>query len=357
MSIGFKQPSASNAEAFVMCGASHVLPQSDTTGDWMARGNEGHEALAAKINGRPPKDGTARGEELISKFPLETVLKGVDKSTIDAEMAFAVNVKTKTVRILGRDIGRAYGDLQDFEIPTTLDVVGMKDGQPWIRDWKFGKSSSWWQLLVQAMAVAYGASADDEPADYVDAGFVMIEGETGGRVYHEDARIITLDEIDGAAEKLLESWGRVARMATDLKNRGQIPPTTSGAWCTFCGAYPYCPNKWQMAKALLGEVSTMGPDMIAALDRTQMGVLWAKINEAKRMLETAQEAVKGAALREEQGIPLPNGKRLVMVEAQGRKSIDADLAAQTIRRLGGTQEDVDKIMKRGRPYTVAKEMK
>jgi hypothetical protein len=67
--------------------------------------------------------------------------------------------------------------------------------------------------------------------------------------------------------------------------------------------------------------------------------------------------VKGAALREEQGIPLPNGKRLVMVEAQGRKSIDADLAAQTIRRLGGTQEDVDKIMKRGRPYTVAKEMK
>lgn len=350
-----KQVSASNAEAFVMCGASHVLPQNDAHNDYMYRGSEGHEPLAAAINKRTPKT-TDRGVAMVKDFPLDLVLEGVGMRK--AEGAYAVNVKEKSVRYIGMDVGRNYGELRKYEVPCTLDVQGYKDARLYIRDWKFGRTGAWWQLLVQCMAVAYGASPSDEPAGEVDAGFVFIEGETGGRVFTEDARIVSLEEIDEACDKMVVAWDRVEKFADHMagfaeKGMAFQPNTVSGSWCTYCGAYDACPSKWAMSKALLGKLLG-SEEALAEMTLDEKGRLWEVTREAKRVIENIQEALKGTAVLEG-CLPLPSGKFLTMIECDGRVSVDKDLAAKKIRALGGSAEDVLGIMKRGRSYTTSKE--
>ncbi len=342
--------SASNAEAFVNCTTSHLLPQAESHNDYMYRGSEGHEPLAAKINKRVA-NATERGKESVRLFPLDEILSTLDVAAL-AETAYVVNVQEKSVRFVGKDIGREYGPLAKYEVPCTLDVQGVKDGRPWIRDWKFGKSAAWWQLMVQCMAAAYGSSPSDEPAGEIDAGFIFIDGDSKGKVWHEESRIVSLEEIDAACDRLVEAFDRVPKLMTDLLE-GR-PKTTAGEWCTYCPGYAYCPSKWALARAMTDEVQDVIPKL-GALSQEELGALWAHTREFKKIFSTVEEALKGAALREP--LPLPNGKELAMIEARGRETVDKDLARALVRRLGGTTEDFESICKRGDHYMMAKERK
>ena len=345
-----KQPSGSNAEAFARCTASHVLPQSDSHNDYMDRGSEGHEPLAAAINARTPKT-TDRGMALVREFPLARVTEGVTERR--AEAAYVVNVEKRSSQFLGTDIGRDYEKalgrkLRRHEIPTTLDLDGYR-GRRYIRDWKFGKSASLYQLLVQGMAVAYepGAAIVE-----IDAGFVFIDGETHGRVWEEDKRILSLEEIDCAADQLVRAWKRADEMEEAIAKNLPVT-TTEGSWCIFCGAYPYCPAKTRLVRHLLDEIAA--DEAVAALTAEQCGQAWAKLQEIRKLADRMYEALKGRAMVEP--LPLPNGKRLRMVDIPGRRMVNLEEATKLLEELGATPEQVAKVIKKGASYQSPKETK
>lgn len=345
----YKAPSASNAEAFVMCGASHILPQSDRGGDYRDRGTEAHEALAAFINGRMPVT-TLRGVQSVRDFNIGEVIEGVEDP--EAEVAYAVNVKHKTVRRIGKDLGRNYGPLEKYEVPCTIDVLGRRKGRPFVRDWKFGTYGSWWQLLVQGMALAYGAIPDDEPAMEIDAGFVFIDANTNGAFYFEEKKTLTLEEIDQACDAIFSAWDRVEKAAADYAETGKAPPQAVGPWCKYCNAFTSCPAQFNLVGAMLGRLGDL-ETKLPSYTPQELGKAWEVYKAARDQLDRIGEAIKGAALHE--SIPLPSGKFLSMIECSGRVSVDKETAYATIKRLGGTDADCDAIMKRGRPYLTSKE--
>lgn len=339
-----KRPTASNVEAFVMCGASHILPQSDKHNDYAYRGSEGHAPLAAKANGRIPTT-TVRGHEMVRAFPFKEFTKGV--TNLRGEAAFAVNVKERTSRLIGIDIGRQYGALSRYEVPCTIDIDGLKGSRGWIRDWKFGVTSSWWQLLVQCMAIAY--SSPDDPIAEIDAGFVYIDGETGGEEYTEDARIVSLDEIDEAADKVVAAWNKVEGIeVTNLP-----PSTTEGPWCQYCGAFPHCPSKWNLAREILGSAVTR--DQMSAMTQEEQGLLWSKLQERRKLIESQLDVLKISAAV--QPLPLPNGKQLVMMRMKGHERIDKKEALRVLKELGAGDDDYAAVIKKSADYVQAKEIK
>lgn len=343
-----KLPSASNAEAFVMCGASHVLPQSQKHNDHMYRGTEGHEPLAARLNGKIP-GGTERGLQFVHDFPLDLIMRGVSKWR--GEAAFAVNVKTKTSRLIGVDIGRNYGALEKYEVPCTLDADGVKADRPWVRDWKFGVTSSWWQLMIQCMALAY--DDPETPLAEVDAGFVFIDGETRGAEYREDSRIVSLEEIDTAADKMAAAWDRVEAMVADF-DAGSELSTTEGTWCTYCGAFPYCPSKWNLARSILG-MSVRTDNELGAMTQEEQGRLWSVLKERQKLIESQLDVLKISAAV--QPLPLPNGKQLVMLRTKGGERIDKKEALRVLKELGASDDDYAAVIKKSADYQQAKEIK
>ena len=345
-----KQPSASNAESFVMCGASHVLPQSSKHNDFMYRGTEGHEPLANRLNGKVP-GGTERGLEFVKDFPLDKVMAGVTKWR--GEAAFAVNVKTRSSRLIGINVGREYGKLEKYEIPCTLDADGMKADRAFVRDWKFGVSSNWWQLLIQCMAVAY--DDPENPLSEVDAGFVFIDGETRGAEYREDSRIVSLEEIDDAADKMVAAWDRVESMDRAYANGDDVDPmTTEGSWCQYCGAFPHCPSKWNIARAI-GSMAPTPVAILSAMTQEEQGQLWAILRERKKMIEDTMDVLKASAAV--QPLPLPNGKQLVMLRMKGGERVDKKEALRVLKELGASDDDYAAVIKKSADYQQAKEIK
>lgn len=347
-----KQPSASNAESFVMCGASHVLPQSQKHNDYMHRGTEGHEPLANRLNGKVP-GGTERGLEFVKDFPLDVVMAGVTKWR--GEAAFAVNVKTRTSRFIGINVGREYGKLEKYEVPCTLDADGVKADRAFLRDWKFGITGNWWQLLIQCMALAY--DDPENPLSEVDAGFVFIDGETRGAEYHEDSRIVSLEEIDDAADKMVAAWDRVEEMDRNYKAAAGLTgglPTQEGSWCQYCGAFPHCPSKWSIARSIGSMAPTTGA-ILSAMTQEEQGALWQVLRERKKMIEDTMEVLKISAAV--QPLPLPNGKQLVMLRMKGGERVDKKEALRVLKELGASDDDYAAVIKKSADYQQAKEIK
>lgn len=342
-----KHPSASNAEAFVMCGASHVLPQSQKHNDYMHKGTEGHAPLEAMLNGKVPST-TDRGLASVKDFPFDVVMDGVTRRR--GEAAFAVNVKTRTSRFLGVNIGREYGPLQKYEVPCTLDADGERATRPWVRDWKFGVSASWWQLMIQCMALAY--DDPENPCSEVDAGFVFIDAETGGREYREDGRVVSLEEIDEAADRMVEAWDKVEKMVDAFDK--DIPLTTAeGDWCKYCGAFPHCPAKWELARRIMEPIPR--GSALEAMTLDKQGALYAALQDRKKLIETVMDTLKITATNTP--LPLPNGKRLVMMRMKGGERIDKPAALRILKELGASDDDMASVLKRSADYVQAKEIK
>jgi hypothetical protein len=131
---------------------------------------------------------------------------------------------------------------------------------------------------------------------------------------------------------------------------GKKPPTAVGPWCKYCKAFVSCPAQMNMVAALLGDLSRI-EQSVAQYEDEDFGVAWTRLREAKQALERIEDAIKGAALRAP--VPLPTGKFLHMVECAGRTSVDREAAWALVKRLGGTAEEFESCLKRGRPYLTA----
>lgn len=355
-----KNPSASTAEKLVACPASHVLPQHEVYTEQADHGTAGHDVLAALVNRRP-----GARERLDLRFPslsqkLVHLLDGVGH--LASEEAYVVDVEKRTSTYLGKEINRQYAEklgrpLKPYELGVSLDVTGRTSLGLWMRDWKFGRYSSWWQLHVGGMAILWNKKTAGDLS--VDAGFVHIlgtndeEGDSELDLY-EDTATLYMADLDDRADELMEAFDRARAMEKELA-QGLSPnsiKTVEGKHCQYCGAYPHCPSKWKLAKSML-ELDVVGH--IGALTREQCGAAWKKLGEIeKNIIKRTKDALK-ERMRNEDGFPLENGKVLRMVQMPGRTSLDKDACIKLLRMKGCTEIEISQLFKTGDGYDSVRE--
>jgi hypothetical protein len=347
-----KRPSASNVESFVMCGASHVLPQHEAYLERTEKGTDGHKLLADYFNAN------IGGEERLRKAQpgLIEALEPFMPMTVSAEWAYVVDVEKRSSIYVGQDIGRDYAralgrELGPYEIGCTLDVWAKHRGRPvaWLRDFKFGNHSSWWQLHIQAMAILWQPNISDAE---VDAGFLHIHADSDGPpVVTEDQATLYLSDLDDRADEIMKAFAYAKTL--DASNPAGMR-TVEGKWCQYCGAFPHCPSKWKLAKAAL-DLDVVGS--IAALTVEQCGAAWKKFAEIERNIIDKGKAALRERMKVEGGFPLENGKRLKVIQAQGRESLDRTKLQALLLKYEIPREEVDEIFTQGKPYDMVKEVK
>lgn len=307
---GTKHPSASSCEALANCVASHAYPQHESHNKKNAHGNENHEELAALINKRPSR-ASEKTKNILAKLNLPyAVLEGVTERR--AEVAYAIDVEKHTVREIGVEVNRDYGPLGKYEIPTTLDVEGMLDGQPWLRDWKFGIYSTAWQLRVQAMALAWKHKVAE-----VSAGVVFVD--TFHMDVREEAETHMLFDLDEHADHLKRQIDRLPLFAEDYAAKRPLK-TIEGPWCQYCGAVPYCESRFSLVRALVPDLENMHA-RVDALTREQCGQAYSKLKLVKALVEKMDEALD-LRLEAEGEFPLPGGKRVYLLDVNGHDYFD-----------------------------------
>jgi hypothetical protein len=347
-----RHPSASNTDAFVVCGASHVLVQHDKLTPQAEGGSAGHDVLAGAINGRV--GGMVALKKALPHFDLPLLLDGVENPR--GEAAFVINVKNRTSVYLGKEIARDYEGklgrpLEAYEFGVSLDVDGMKNGAPWVRDFKFGHHSTVWQVRIQAMAVAWNTDAA-----MVDVGLVYVDASDGGANPIEDARQFFVYELDEHADLLVAAWDRVLAIQAEVDAGKPMADlaTVEGPHCTYCGAYPHCPSKWKLAKSMMGGLDV---GAIEAMTLDQCGIVWAKWKEIEKLGKSRIEDVIKLRMKQEGGIPLPNGKIARMSDMPGRHSMDLERAREMLMEKGATVEEIQSLVKQGESYQRVTEYK
>ncbi len=347
-----KHPSASTAEAFFMCSASHVLPQHDSYASYTEKGTEGHHLLCEVANRVPGAAGRLEEElpTLHEKIALE--MDGVSEAA--GEDAYCVDLEKRTSVYLGRNINRQYVQklgrpLGEFEICTSLDVRGRKDGRLWLRDFKFGTTSSWWQLYIQSMALLWQVPMAEQEGE-VDGGFIFIEDRDDYITVTNDTATLYLVDLDQRADELMAAF-RLARRIDSELSQGLIKPTdiktVEGKWCTYCGAFPHCPSKWKLAKSML---SLDIVDHIDALTLDECGSAWLKLAEIKKNIVKRTEDALKERMRAEGGFPLPDGKMLKVMPMPGRLGFDKEGAVELLLRLGADRDEIATFVKRGEGF-------
>jgi hypothetical protein len=316
--------SGSTIERTMQCAASCALPRA---------GHQGEDATAGLANHSKIQEGDR------SKPVVEAMFS--DAEQVRQEVAYALNIETRTVRELGVNIGRNYGKLADSEIPLTVDFEAKKAGTWWVVDWKSRErvtiARDNWQIRAAATAVTGRHGAD-----------TII----GALAYLDDSE---LDAAPFDVFHILGFWSDLAHMVRRVREaqarlaRGETLDVSSGAWCKYCPALPHCPAHTRLAKALLGELEGVD-QQIATLTVEQCGRAWELLKRYEVIADRVKESIKARARQE--FIPLADGKkRLALVEMPGRSSIDSDAVKARYADLG---EPVP--MKRGKSYVMTKEV-
>ncbi len=356
-------PSGSSLARAAACPASHVLPQSTTSSRAADDGTAIHAYLA--LVAMSP----ARKSEALARVPerlrarcaavdLATIIHGV--SGIVTEPAYAYDVVTGAVRYLGRDIGRAYGDLAPGEIACTLDVLGLaagpededgsRQGVAFLRDWKTGRDvgdpSDSWQLALQALV-----AREHFGEEVVDAGYVYLDDDGAHRVAS-----VTWDalDLDMWAERVRDVVSRVRAVEASHAVDGAIW-TSEGDHCAYCPAMPYCPAKTAYIAAL---VSSPGdPEAMAgAMSLDRVGAAWVALKAAGKWMDRAEAALK-ERIDAAGEVPLRNGKALRIVEVNGRSYVDTAAAKALLVELGATTGQIASVTKTAAPSRQVREGK
>lgn len=303
--------SASGVGATIECPPRAALPAARESGEYAERGNEIH--AFCRVIGKNPE---AREQALLdvpeawrqtcAGIRLEEALAGI--SVLGYERAFALDVKHRTVRLIGENIGRDYNGelarrgeplLGEYEIPFTTDVDGMVDGDiPIEIDYKSGQyqgePSEQWQRKVCCTGLMYfhGAFEAKTRTAYI---------WDDGRIVVDPGEFTLLDAEDFCDEmvEMVDAVNAAKRMLADGKMPTVYPSDTA---CKYCPAFMQCPAQMNIARAMLGKFQdiTHGPQL-ETLSIEELGQVWAMAKAAEKLIEPVLKSLKQVALK----TPLP----------------------------------------------------
>lgn len=306
--------SASSIRRETECPASVVLPQANRTTGASTRGNENHAAVEQAIESKDYSNLSPK---------LAAFLATCDR--IEAEVAFVLNVKTQTVRFVGKKIGRNYGPIGKWEIPGTLDMICFIDGVLHVVDWKT-------------------RTRVEEAATNPQIGFAA----ACGMLFHEQ------EEANGAFWYLNDDWcdaasftrldaaaffaERVAMFeriyaAADRLANGEALNVHAGPWCEYCPAMSHCPEKTRLALAMVGELEAIRSS-VANMSDEQAGRAWEKAQDIEKILCHVQDALKARIQSSPNGLPVEGGQKLVVLKEERMNGYDFDAIKTTFADMG-----------------------
>jgi hypothetical protein len=325
-------PSGSSLERASNCAASCALPKAYVTGEAAIKGTENHDSI---------ESGLAVGGDL-SHLPkvVREMMEGA--VSVETEIALALDVEVERVRVIGRRIGRNYGALGPAEIPLTVDSVIYRPDELLVVDWKSRERVTAAKKNLQIRAAATAVLKWHDAKEVRACIGYLDDGEVDSGMF---------DAFDAAAffADMRSMLNRIGA-ARALVATGGTPEVHAGPWCKYCPSVSYCPAHTRLALQMLGELDYV-QNQVAFMTPEQVGKAWTLLQQIESLAEKVDASLR---LRAQQGvIPLPNGKRLAMVEMPGRASFDKDAALGRIKELGGS---TDGLMKKGKPYFQVKEI-
>lgn len=236
---------------------------------------------------------------------------------VAAEVAYAYDIATDTARIVGTNLGRAYGELGPTEIPTTTDIeLEASDGMRIVLDaksgWKQVRAEESKQIRLHGLAMARARGLDG-----VRVGILQIDDE--GRV---KPALVDLDDLDLGAfsHDMRRAWERV-ESARALVARGGVPDVTTGDHCGFCPAFAACPARVALARSVLGLQRDQVAAQIQAMAPDEAGALWERYKAGEELVELIGEQLRAYAEREP--LQLPDGRTIEMVPQTQVRAITA----------------------------------
>lgn len=268
-----------------------------------------------------------------------------------SEVKVAYDVVARTGRIIGEGDGRGYGSLGVYEIPGSIDVLGIDGDIVVVLDWKTGyrdvdPAERNWQLWGYGIAAANALGKSQ-------VRLVIVYTKTG-RV---DIAEIGALELADFAFQLAMLHEREAELRA-RKTRGELLDTKEGSWCRYCPSKHVCPSK----NALLVQIAKVGlaseivrshgvtPEAIESFEQV-VGESLALLGDAAMTPDRARAAyhqfvrieqiVADAKKRldtyvDENGpIGLGDGRAYGRYVRKGRKQLDGDIAVQAIREVVG----------------------
>lgn len=340
--------SASATDRTFQCPSSLVFPRVERETVWNARGHDIHRFCRAVLSGVP----MAAALDSVPKEHRETCRRidwrrlGGDLTEVRVEASYALDVRARTARFLGLDIGRDYEraalrlgqPLGPWEVPGALDIEGVRanDGGQVVLDLKSG-----FQDVTPAeengQGLFFGAVKHlMTGADEVE--FRIGKLKPDGNVYVQSATYTALD-IDLYLDRY-ESALESSKDARRVYLAGGTPDVREGPACQWCGAADACPAKTRLARAMLGELTEIDR-AVEMMPIEQAGRAWEYAHErAQPMLKRIIAVLNDRARRE--SLPLSNGDVAREIKYE-RESMNTESALALLKELGATEEQLASI--------------
>jgi hypothetical protein len=292
------------------CIASGVLPKLDVASKDADAGNQRHREMADAIIGKE-----------FHKLPDEVreLVAGLD---VDAEVAMGYDVASGRARVIGYNIGRAYGEPGPFEVVGSTDLIAVGNGRLVVLDWKghmsVGAPADNEQLMFYALAAS--RIYNIETVELVVAHIA----DSNSNIYK--ATVDAFD-LDAFAASLRELFARAASAKPE--------DAIEGPHCHNCNSAEHCPRRQALALDLAAPTTEtriayldLNDDEVAADAYEFAG----RVRMLLRRLDTRLYARAG-----ERPFAIADGKMFGKVVKAGNRELDGRKVFDIIKELHGIE--------------------
>jgi hypothetical protein len=268
--------------------------------------------------------------DLYARIDVDAIMHGL--RALDPEVAFAIDFEKRLCREIGRKIGRDYGQIGEWEIPGSCDLIGIRGDRVVIRDYKFGKHDGPNSLQNKFFCASlYLLGRGDSFLSEV----VEIDPDTGShRVLTSD---IGLFDIEDYISQVRAGMVRAKFEETEWRQTGTVHVKV-GDWCQWCNSRPACPAYTSLARSMVTDLVDIR-SRLEAMTPLQQGEAWVKMKAAKQVLEDVESGLK--AIAAENRIPVGEDKE-VRSNWQSKSSLSATELEKLAVNLGANAEDIER---------------
>lgn len=314
--------SGSQLDRVMACAASAALPGAFDAAGWMAvRGTDIHRFIHST---------RSRGREVAlfeAPLKLRDFCAAIDVGALDefispmavGEPAFVFNALAGATAFLGCDIDRKYPAMQPGDFPYSSDYVDDGDDGVIVLDIKTGRlpvphPRDNWQFRLGGVGCARWAGQDE-------ARLVKAHLDENAEWHFESYDATALD-LDAWAEELHGQALRIEAAGAAVAAGRQPDVWPSEDACRYCPCVAACPDKQALVRLLPTELRALSEATADnALTLEQLGAAWPVIQKMKALVEHIEAGLKDVA--RETPLPLPNGRRLIIVPEQREYIVDA----------------------------------
>lgn len=293
------------------CPGSLSLPMANTRSKDADDGTSRHAEQA---------DAVIRGD--LSGLPAELAALIPAGATVRAEVAVAYDVSTGTARELGVNLGRAYGQLGPFEIPTSIDLAATAPGFLLVADHKgyeeVDPPDKNEQVLFEALC-AHRLWGDG------------LDSMTACVSYLPTTNVVRA-ELDVFALDLFAARLRQLHLDVADQGRRRVPDVAENKHCKYCPAAAACPAKTALLRRLVDGTEA---DELLPMTEERAALAYERLGHAKRLLRRIEDAV--FAYARDTPVKLRNGNILGPHRKLGNEQLDGDVVHRVLLERFGRE--------------------